>query len=404
MPEFPDKLNSRAQTVIESARIGGEAVPVIVRFTETRSVANFSRQAESISAHSVNWTYSSVPAIALSTDAKGIDALLAREDVAEVWYDEPVHTMLDSSVPVIGAQRCGRNLATGAKGSPWPLWTRGSTATTRTLPDASPSPKISPDSGTVQDGNGHGTHVASTVAGSGAASGGKYVGVAPGASIMAARVLGSDGGGRMSDVMAGVEWAAQNGADVINLSLGSDGNSDGKDALSTICNAAVDLGKVVVVAAGNAGPGAGTVGSPGAATKVITVGGVRRQRPHGLLQQPGSHGGWPDEARYHRPRGEDFRGPGHGHQHGPGRGRKLHHGPGHQHGHASCGRSVRPYASPRAGATARRCQKTAQGYGQEFGCGGQRSGQWARGCPGRDPGGQPWHPPAAPTPHTGSDP
>ena len=117
--------------------------------------------------------------------------------------------------------------------------------------------------GSVEDGNGHGTHVASTVAGTGAASNGKYVGVAPAASILVAKVLSDAGGGRMSDVMAGVEWAVQNGADVLNLSLGSDGNSDGKDALSTMCNVAVD--------AGNAGPGANTVGSPGAADKVITV-------------------------------------------------------------------------------------------------------------------------------------
>ncbi len=272
MPDFPDKLNSRTQDVIESARVGGESVRVIVRFTEVRSAANFSRQAEAIGAHSVNWTYTSVPAIALSTDAKGIDALLAREDVAEVWYDEPVHTMLDSSVPVIGVPQVWAQFGNRGEGVTVAIVDTGIDSD---HPDFAGRITFTQDftgSGSAEDGNGHGTHVASTVAGSGEASGGKYVGVAPGASLMAARVLGSDGGGRMSDVMAGVEWAAQNGADVINLSLGSDGNSDGKDALSAICNAAVDLGKVVVVAAGNAGPGSGTVGSPGAATKVITVG------------------------------------------------------------------------------------------------------------------------------------
>ena len=76
----------------------------------------------------------------------------------------------------------------------------------------------------------------------------------------------------MSNVMAGLEWAAQNGADVLNLSLGSRGNSDGSDALSTMCNAIVDLGKIMVVAAGNSGPRQSTIGSPGAAEQVITVG------------------------------------------------------------------------------------------------------------------------------------
>ncbi|MBP8110333.1 MAG: S8 family serine peptidase [Caldilineaceae bacterium] len=272
MPDFPDKLNSRAQTVIESARVGGDSVPVIVRFTEARSAANFSRQAESIGSHSVNWTYVTVPAVALSADAKGIDALLAREDVAEIWYDEPVHTMLDSSVPVINAPKVWAQFGNRGEGVTVAIVDTGIDSD---HPDFAGRITFTQDftgSGSAEDGNGHGTHVASTVAGSGAASGGKYVGVAPRASIMAARVLGSDGSGSTSGVMAGVEWAAQNGADVINLSLGSDGNSDGKDALSTLCNAVVDLGKVVVVAAGNAGPGAGSVGAPGAATKVITVG------------------------------------------------------------------------------------------------------------------------------------
>lgn len=272
MPDFPDKLSSRAQTVIESARAGGDTVPVIVRFTEARSVADFARRSAAIGALSVNWTYVTVPSIALSTDAKGIDALLAMPDVAEVWYDEPVHTMLDSSVPVIGAPQVWAQLGNRGAGITVAIVDTGIDTD---HPDFAGRITFTQDftgSGTAQDGNGHGTHVASTVAGSGAASGGKYVGVAPAASLMAARVLASDGSGRMSDVMAGVEWAAQNGAHVINLSLGSDGSSDGKDALSTVCNAVVDLGKVVVVAAGNAGPGSATVGSPGAAAKVITVG------------------------------------------------------------------------------------------------------------------------------------
>jgi serine protease AprX len=77
--------------------------------------------------------------------------------------------------------------------------------------------------------------------------------------------------------MAGVEWAVDQGVQVINLSLGGSGSSDGQDALSLTCNAAVAQGFVVCVAAGNAGPGARTIGSPGAAADVITVGAVDRE-------------------------------------------------------------------------------------------------------------------------------
>jgi len=59
---------------------------------------------------------------------------------------------------------------------------------------------------------------------------------------------------------------------VINLSLGGVGPCDGTDALSATCDAAVDQGVMVCVAAGNYGPGASTVGPPGCARKVLTVG------------------------------------------------------------------------------------------------------------------------------------
>ena len=79
----------------------------------------------------------------------------------------------------------------------------------------------------------------------------------------------------MSGVMAGIEWAVDQGVHVINLSLGSDGPCDGTDALSTLCDEVVQrFGIVVCVAAGNAGPGTSTVGSPGCARWVVTVGAV----------------------------------------------------------------------------------------------------------------------------------
>ncbi|MGH7731658.1 MAG: S8 family serine peptidase, partial [Candidatus Eiseniibacteriota bacterium] len=68
------------------------------------------------------------------------------------------------------------------------------------------------------DDNGHGTHVGGTVAGDGA--GGTITGVAPEARLMAVKVLTGSGGGTFSGIMAGVEYAVKNGAQVLNLSLG----------------------------------------------------------------------------------------------------------------------------------------------------------------------------------------
>lgn len=121
------------------------------------------------------------------------------------------------------------------------------------------------------DDHGHGTHVASIAAGSGAGSA-QFGGVARGASVVAAKVLGSDGSGADSDVVAAIEWCAgRPDVEVISMSLGSPG-SDGSDAGSAAADAAVAAGKVVVVAAGNSGDAPGTISSPGVATDVVTVG------------------------------------------------------------------------------------------------------------------------------------
>jgi len=131
---------------------------------------------------------------------------------------------------------------------------------------------------TAYDDHGHGTHVAAIAAGDGigGANAATYMGVAPGAQIYATKVLDAQGSGSESDVIAGVEWCADlPEVRIISMSLGSDGSSDGKDALSLAVNAAVEkMNKVVVVAAGNSGDGPATIGSPGAALQAITVGAV----------------------------------------------------------------------------------------------------------------------------------
>ncbi|RLT36576.1 MAG: hypothetical protein DWI57_14640 [Chloroflexi bacterium] len=266
------KLTPRTRDLIQSARGGGGQVPVIVQFKAGRGREVFVTGSRAISTVNVTQDYSIIPAAAVVVDASQIDALAQLEGVENVWFDEPVHTMMDVSVPHMGANKVWQQLGNRGEGVTVCIIDTGIDSD---HPDFAGRIGVTKDfsgKGSVEDGNGHGTHVASTVAGTGAASNGKYMGVAPAASLMVAKVLSDTGGGRMSDVMAAVEWAVQNGADVLNLSLGSDGNSDGKDALSTMCNAAVDAGKVVVVAAGNAGPGANTVGSPGAAEKPIAVG------------------------------------------------------------------------------------------------------------------------------------
>ena len=100
----------------------------------------------------------------------------------------------------------------------------------------------------ANDGNGHGTHVAGTIAGAYDDFG--VTGVAFNSQIMPVRVLGSDGSGYTSDIISGIRFAADNNADVINLSLGGGGYSQ---SMADAIEYATNRGSVVVMAAGNSG-------------------------------------------------------------------------------------------------------------------------------------------------------
>jgi serine protease len=130
------------------------------------------------------------------------------------------------------------------------------------------------------DDNGHGTHVAGTVAeveGNGLAESG----VAPEASILPVKVLDSTGSGSDVDVAAGIVWAADHGARIVNLSLGG---SEPSTVLADGVVYARSKGVLVVAAAGNDG---GTVGLPARLAGVLAVGAV----DSGSVRAPFSAGG-----------------------------------------------------------------------------------------------------------------
>ena len=136
---------------------------------------------------------------------------------------------------------------------------------------------------TPDDAHGHGTHVAGTVAQSTNNNLG-VAGVAPGAAIMPIRVLDARGGGSWGNVAAGIRWAADHGADVINLSLGGSTRSR---AISTAIAHAHRKGVVVVAAAGNTGRG--RVQYPGADRFAIGVGAVRFDETLSFYSSYGRH-------------------------------------------------------------------------------------------------------------------
>lgn len=129
-------------------------------------------------------------------------------------------------------------------------------------------------SGSTVDKVGHGTHVASTIAGSGAKSGGTYKGVAPGAKLLIGKVLDDSGGGSDSSIIAGMQWAVAQGAKVVNMSLGGT-DTPGIDPLEKAVNSlSASSGALFVTAAGNEGPSDTTVDTPGSAASALTVAAV----------------------------------------------------------------------------------------------------------------------------------
>ncbi|KKB75693.1 S8 family serine peptidase [Bacillus sp. FSL M8-0052] len=121
------------------------------------------------------------------------------------------------------------------------------------------------------DGNGHGTHVAGTVAALDNSIG--VLGVAPNVSLYAIKVLNSSGSGTYSAIVSGIEWATANNLDVINMSLGG---TSGSTALKQAVDKAYASGVVVVAAAGNSGTSgsSSTIGYPAKYDSVIAVGAV----------------------------------------------------------------------------------------------------------------------------------
>jgi hypothetical protein len=213
--------------------------------------------------------------------------------VAKVWLDRPVRTTLADSTAQIGASAAWQAGIDG-KGSTVAVLDTGVDAEHPDLVGRIAAMKDF--SGSVHgtdDRVGHGTHVASTIAGTGAASGGKERGVAPGATLIIGKVLGDSGGGYDSDIIEGMQWAVANHADVVSMSLGSTAPATACD--DPIAQAVDELStsstSLFVIAAGNMGSRQNTVSSPGCASSALTVGAVDSENATAYFSSRGPVGG-----------------------------------------------------------------------------------------------------------------
>ncbi len=206
--------------------------------------------------------------------------LKQRPDVLKVFRDERAKALLADSVPLIGAPQMWNTYGADGQGMRVAVIDTGIDYTHPDLGGGFGSgfkviggyDFVNGDADPFDD-HGHGTHVAGIVA-----ANGTLKGVAPGAKLMAYKVLDAGGSGSFSAIIAAIDRAVDpdqnpatnDGAHVINLSLGGPG--DPEDPLSQAVDTAVNAGVVCAVAAGNSGSPYSTLGSPGCARKALTVG------------------------------------------------------------------------------------------------------------------------------------
>uniref|UniRef100_A0AAU3I7G8 S8 family peptidase n=1 Tax=Streptomyces sp. NBC_01393 TaxID=2903851 RepID=A0AAU3I7G8_9ACTN len=208
------------------------------------------------------------------TDQRKSGLRATASGIGKVWLDGVRKASLDRSVKQIGADKAWEAGYDGT-GVKIAVLDTGVDKTHDDLKTQVVEEKNFSGSPDTVDHVGHGTHVASIAAGTGAKSGGKYKGVAPGAEVISGKVLNDEGYGDDSAIIAGMEWAADEGADIINLSLGGP-DSPGVDPLEeAVDRLSAEKGVLFAIAAGNEGEyGASTVGSPGSADAALTVGAV----------------------------------------------------------------------------------------------------------------------------------
>lgn len=133
----------------------------------------------------------------------------------------------------------------------------------------------------MYDDNGHGTHVAGIICGTGKMSSGEFKGIAPEAGIIVVKALNRQGRGRINVAVDCIKWILHNAKKynirIVNVSIGTlagQNSEDDKDNIELLywIEKLWESGMVVVAAAGNNGPENGTITVPGICKKVITVG------------------------------------------------------------------------------------------------------------------------------------
>ena len=272
---------------------GAETVDVIVRLRADATSARVSGIADEVGGFETDRRFTLVDAFSARLTRADVRAVAELADVVSVEADAPIRAFNDSAQDAFGVTKARLDAGVDGDGDGSAATYSAGDLVAAVIDTGIDAAHQDLDEGKVlafadcvghpcaltspSDPNGHGTHVAATIAGEGdARPDRRYRGVAPAAGLVGLRVLNAAGSGSMSDFIAALQWVVLNratyGIEVVNASLGAEGCSNGLDASSVAVDNAVTAGLTVVVAAGNEGPGSCTIGAPGAARNAVTAG------------------------------------------------------------------------------------------------------------------------------------
>ncbi|MFF6980201.1 S8 family serine peptidase [Streptomyces sp. NPDC008343] len=299
-----DKLDQRLFNVSSLVRQGygdddRSTLPLIVTYRSGTSVTSKAAPA----GVKLRATFAGVGALSVSQPKRAQASFLAdvlkRSDVEKVWLDARTHAVKPDLTRKTAKRPAARTkVPNDGTGSTIAVLDTGIDASHPDFAGRIDEMRDFTGADDPTDRLGWGTHSASVAAGSGAASGGQYAGVAPGAHLAVGKVYADNGLGYESWAIAGMEWAAASGADVIDVNVTgavTRGNDPLTQAVDTLSKESDALFVVPTGQNGHEEPGTSDVNAPGAAAAALTVGGVDArtgfwwdQSRHGVMADRGA--------------------------------------------------------------------------------------------------------------------
>jgi len=253
----------------------------IVKFKDEAAGKDFDKTAKKDL--KVKYKYDIIPAAAMTLEEEELAEILSNENVLSVEEDEILHISLSNSAELLNVDD---------------VWTEGFVGNGKTIcvidtgVDES-HPAIPTLTGwsdfvngqpTPYDDHGHGTHVSGIAVSRDAT----YQGMATAANLMVGKVCSGSGNCYTSDLIAGIEWCAAQGADVLSVSIGGGLYDEPCDDVSfaAACNNAADLGVVVIAASGNDG-NKNYLNAPACGSQVLAVGAINDNDLYGYFSNGG---------------------------------------------------------------------------------------------------------------------